>query len=68
MNAFSADWRTSPYASEFQPDEIDRLEDGSMVLCEECHWPRPAHDACNRCATYNVDQDRDGIGEFTDLT
>ncbi len=29
-------WRSSPHANEFLPEEIERLERGTMQLCEEC--------------------------------
>ena len=52
-------WKSSPNAPEFLPEEIERLQAGAMVLCDECLWPRPVDAACANCATYNVDQDRD---------
>ncbi len=61
------DWRTSPYASEFLPDEIDGLERGTMQLCEECLWPRPVNGSCGNCRTCRVDHAGDGLDDFADL-
>ena len=60
-------WRTSPHANEFLPDEIDRLDAGTMELCDACQWPRPVAGACRNCQTYRANQDRDGLDELPDL-
>ena len=60
-------WRSSPHANEFLPEEIERLERGTMQLCEECLWPRPVDGSCSNCQTDRVDQDRDGLDDFPDL-
>lgn len=60
-------WRTSPYANEFLPEEIERLERGTMELCEECLWPRPVEGSCGNYQTVRVDQDRDGLDDLPDL-
>ena len=51
-------WRASPQAAEFLPEEIARLAAGTMELCSECQSPRPAHTPCEKCETCNSDQDR----------
>ena len=60
-------WRTSPYANEFLPEEIDRLERGTMDLCEECLWPRPVAGSCGNCRTHRVDRDPDDRDDLPDL-
>lgn len=60
------DWRASPNALEFLPEEIAALESGAMILCGECLWPRPAGGRCANCETYVVDQDRDRDTAFED--
>lgn len=67
MTAPSRPWQSSPYASEFLPEEIHRLERGTMTLCEECLWPRSLDAACDKCATDNVDRDREGLADLADL-
>ncbi len=72
MTDASRDWKTSPNAAEFLPEEIEQLQLGTMALCEECLWPRPVDTMCPRCATYDADQDRnpfdsDSPDDFTDL-
>lgn len=62
----TGNWDSSPYALEFLPEEIDRLEAGTMVVCAECFWPRPADAACDKCAARNADRDRGGPGDRAD--
>ena len=52
-----ADWRQSPYASEFLPHEIQLLDEGAMELCSECQWPRLKNGGCDNCKTHPTDQD-----------
>ena len=62
----TANCNSSPYASEFLPEEIHRLEAGTMVVCAACFWPRPTDAACDKCAAHNADRDRDGPGDRAD--
>ena len=45
-----AAWTQSPFASEFLPEEIDRLQAGTMILCERCQWPHPTNLHCDKCS------------------
>lgn len=62
----TGNWNSSPYASEFLPEEIDRLEAGTMVVCAACFWPRPTGAACDKCAARDADRDRDRPGDGAD--
>lgn len=61
------EWKSSPHAYEFLPREIERLEDGSMELCEACRWPRPIGAPCGHCGTRGAGRDSggpDGPGDY----
>lgn len=59
----TGNWNESPYAAEFLPEEIHRLETGTMVVCAACFWPRPADAACDKCAGRDADRGRGGPGD-----
>ena len=60
-------WKSSPYASEFLPEEIERLERGTMELCDVCLWPRPVEGRCGNCQTDRVDPNRDSLDDLPDI-
>ena len=59
MTATATHWTLSPNADEFLPEEIHQLELGTMIVCENCHWPRKPDRACDKCPTDNRDQRRE---------
>ena len=59
MNSDRTDWTLSPHAVEFLPEEIALLKTGAMTVCDECQWPHVTGASCDKCATYNLDRDRD---------
>ena len=65
MTAEPRDWRASPNAVEFLPEEIAMLAAGTMLLCSECQWPRPALGRCGNCEIYNADRDRNGVARHS---
>ena len=55
MTAEPQDWRASPNALEFLPEEIAGLAAGTLVVCCQCQWPRPAESRPRTCQTCNPD-------------
>lgn len=54
----NSNWKSSPHALEFLPDEIERLEAGTMTICADCLWPRLHQEPCDHGEKCKFNQDR----------